>query len=133
MVNQLLYKKIKSREQYDEYCRILDLLLDEDSDSAEITDQIELLTLLIDTYQNETSTLKTVSPIELVKYLMEENKLSQIKLASILDISAGHLSDILSEKKALSKEIIGKLSLYFKVSQESFLPKPVINIKFKKR
>lgn len=41
-------------------------------------------------------------------------------LVDLLEISKGYVSEILHYKKGLSKEVIRKLAVYFKVSQEAF-------------
>lgn len=51
----LEYTKIKNREQYNEYCKILNDLLEEEGEEHYLSGRVELLTLLIETYQNETS------------------------------------------------------------------------------
>ncbi len=51
---------------------------------------------------------------------MEEKNLKSKNLADILKVSKGLVSDILSYKKGLPKEIIISLADYFKVSQEAF-------------
>lgn len=116
----LKYRKIKSEKQYQEYSQALKELLLSGKTDRETEDEIELLTLLIDTYQDETSKLKEVDPIQLVIYLMKENNLTQADLTGILGISKSYLSEILNYKKGLSKDIIRKLATHFKLSQEVF-------------
>lgn len=83
-------------------------------------EEIELLTLLIEKWDNEHNTFNDTDPIVLLKYLMEERNLKPKDLADMLQVSKGLVSDILNYKKGLSKEIIRTLSTYFKVSQEAF-------------
>lgn len=116
----LKYRKIKTEKQYKEYSQALKQLLLSGKTDRETEDEIELLTLLIDTYQDETSKLKEVDPVQLVKYLMKENNLTQADLTGILGISKSYLSEILNYKKGLSKDIIRKLATHFKLSQEVF-------------
>lgn len=121
-INQLetlKYTVIKSEAQYNEYCRILEELVEKDASKA-IEDEIDLLTLLIEKWDKEHNTFEESDPIELLKYLMEENNLKAKDLADILNVSKGMVSDILNYKKGLSKDIIRSLSDRFKVSQEAF-------------
>lgn len=115
----LKYTLIKNLSQYNEYCRMLEELV-ENEESQAIEDEIELLTLLIEKWDEEHNTFEASDPIELLKYLMDENSLKAKDLAGILNVSKGLVSDILNYKKGLSKEIIRCLSEYFKVSQEAF-------------
>lgn len=113
----LKYKIIKSEEQYKEYCSKLEALLDNNSNEQ---DDIELLTFLMEKWDQENNSFEDVNPVELLKSLMEEHKLKSKDLVDILGVSKGLISDILNYKKGLSKEIIRKLAKFFNVSQEAF-------------
>lgn len=115
----LKYSIIKNESQYYEYCRILEELMEHEENES-LNDEIDLLTLLIEKWDEEHNTFKESDPIELLKYLMEEKNLKAKDLAEILNVSKGLVSDILNYKKGLSKEIIRSISEYFKVSQEAF-------------
>lgn len=84
------------------------------------SDEIEMLTLLIEKWDAEHSTFDGVAPIELLHSLMQDHNLKAKDLVGILGISKGLVWDILNCKKGLSKDIIRTLSGYFKVSQEAF-------------
>ena len=116
----LKYTIIKSEAQYYEYCDTLAEMLGADQNSKDALDEIELLTLLIEKWDAEHSTLSDSNPIELLHSLMHDNKLKAKDLVEILGVSKGLVSDILNYKKGLSKDIIRTLSAYFKVSQEAF-------------
>lgn len=116
----LKYKVIKTRKQYSEYCAMLhDLVFAENKNDAS-EEVIELLTLLIEQYDKETSTLSEVEPIRLLKSLIEDHNLKSKDLVVILGVSKGLVSDILNYKKGLSKEVIRKLADHFKLRQEAF-------------
>jgi HTH-type transcriptional regulator/antitoxin HigA len=115
----LKYKIIKTEEQYWEYCNILEALVGEKENEG-LEDEIELLTVLIEKWDEERSTLIEADPVELLKYLMDENKLKAKDIASLLDINKSTVSEILHYRKGFSKEIIRKLADRFKVRQEAF-------------
>ena len=117
-MESLKYRIIKTQEQYDTYCNWLeDLLIQK---TANLSDEIELLTLLIEKWDKEHNSFNELDPVQLIKALMEENSLKAKDLIHILDLSKGTISKIMSYQKGLSKETIRKLSDYFKVSQEAF-------------
>jgi len=116
----LKYTIIKSASQYNIYCKVLEGLLGGNDNFKDAGDEIELLTLLIEKWDAEHSTLNEVNPIELLHSLMHDHHLKAKDLVGILGVSKGLVSDILNYKKGLSKEIIRILSGYFKVSQEAF-------------
>ena len=116
----LKYKVIKTRKQYNEYCHMLEQLFEKDLKNKQITDEVELLTLLIENWDKEHNSFMETDPITLLKSLMDERQLKAKDMVAILGVSKGLVSDILNYKKGLSKEIIRALASYFKVSQEAF-------------
>jgi len=114
-----VYKVIKSDDQYREYCNLLEELLGS-KENAAVEDDIELLTMLIEKWDDEHSTLTQADPVELLKYLMDEHQLKAKNVAAILGVNKSTVSEILHYRKGFSKEIIRKLSDHFKVRQEAF-------------
>lgn len=116
----LPYKVIKSLRQYKEYCNILEELAMAKKKTQQHQDIIDLLTLLIEKWDEEHNTFSDADPVELLDFLMKENKVKAIDLANELEVSKSLVSDILNYRRGLSKEIIRKLASRFKVSQELF-------------
>ena len=116
---ELKYTIIKNRQQYEQYCRQLEYLVNQ-TDSTNLQDEIDLVTLLIEKYDEENNTFNESDPITLLRSFMNEQNLKQQDLVSILGISKGYVSDILNYKKGLSKEVIRKLAEYFNLKQEAF-------------
>ena len=114
----LKYTIIKSEKQYQNYCNTLEQLIDLGQVAPQ--DEVDLLTLLIEKWDNEHNTLTDLDPVELLKGLMLEHQLKAKDLVDILGLSKGTVSKILSYNKGFSKEVIRTLSDYFKVSQEAF-------------
>ncbi len=119
-MDTLKYKVIKNKKQYADYCNKLEELVMGSDKSKATKDEIELLTLLIEKWDEEHNSFEDVDPVTLLKTLMNEKKISSTELAGILNVSKGLVSDILNYKKGLSKEVIHGLSNYFKVSHEAF-------------
>lgn len=112
------YTLIKTKKQYHEYCNKLEslVLLNQKGN----IDEIELLELLIEKWDSDNNSFDELSPVELIKALMESNNLKSKDLVGILRLSKGTVSKIINYQKGLSKETIRKLSDYFNVSQEAF-------------
>jgi HTH-type transcriptional regulator/antitoxin HigA len=117
-MRELKYTIIKSTEQYFSYCNILEQLLIKQEKKS--SDEIELITLLIEKWDKDQNSFGELDPVEFIKALMEENNLKSRDLVKILTLSKGTISKILNYHKGLSKETIRKLSVHFSVSQESF-------------
>ena len=116
----LKYKVIKSREQYNEYCQRVEQLAFQDTITPEVEEEMELLTVLIEKYDQENNSFEEVDPIQLLSSLMDDHNLKAKDLVSILGVSKGLVSDILNYKKGLSKEVIRKLAEHFSMNQEAF-------------
>ena len=119
-MDTLKYIIIKSRQQYSEYCNLLEQLLESNDNDKVNNDEIELLTFLIEKWDSDHSSFNEIGPVELLHSLMHDLNLKAKDLVGILGVSKGLVSDILNYKKGLSKDIIRILSGYFKVSQEAF-------------
>lgn len=119
-MKELKYTVIKSKTQYNQYCRILESMVVLEVKSRFIKDEIDLLTLLIETWDMDHSSFQELDPIQILISLMDDHHLKAIELSKILGISRGYLSDILHYKKGLSKEVIRILASYFKMNQNAF-------------
>lgn len=116
----LKYKVIISDKQYDKYCKTLEELVFSSPKTKASKDEIALLTLLIEKYDEEHNTFELADPIALLRFLMKEHKMKAVDLAKLLNVSEGLVSDMLNYKKGLSKDTIRILSERFKLKQEAF-------------
>lgn len=112
------YKVIKSDDQYREYCNLLEELVGR-KENAEFEDDIELLMMLIEKWDDEHSILTAADPVGILKYLMDEHRLKAKDIAALLCVNKSTVSEILHYRKGFSKEIIRKLADHFKVRQEA--------------
>ncbi|MEM8893996.1 MAG: helix-turn-helix domain-containing protein, partial [Bacteroidota bacterium] len=92
----------------------------QDTITVEVEEEMELLTVLIEKYDQENNSFEEIDPIQLLSSLMEDHNLKAKDLVAILGVSKGLVSDILNYKKGLSKEVIRKLSEHFSMNQEAF-------------
>lgn len=114
------YTIIHTKKQYKEYCKKI-MELSSQKSTKKIEDEIELLQMLVDKWDSETYKSKEeMDPIQLLKYLMENKNLNQVDLVPILGINKSAVSQIMSYKRGLSKDVIRKLSTHFKMTQEAF-------------
>jgi len=77
------------------------------------------LTLLVEAYEEEHYPIRSASPVEVLKELMDANNLRQKDLAPMLG-SESVVSEVLSGKRELNKHHIEKLSRRFGVSPAVF-------------
>jgi len=83
---------------------------------AELAD---LLTLLIEDYEEKNYQLPKASPLEMIAFLMEQHGLKQKDLVDVFG-TPSIVSEVLNGKRELNKEQICRLSERFHVSPELF-------------
>ncbi|MFM9422689.1 MAG: hypothetical protein RIR06_1150 [Bacteroidota bacterium] len=114
------YTVIKSKSQYQDYCNALEQLGEIKRPAKTVQDEMELLQLLIDAYDEAQWKIKKIPAHVFLKSLMNEHQMRGVTLANLLNVSPSLVSDMLHGKKAFSKNSIRILAEYFKVSQEAF-------------
>jgi HTH-type transcriptional regulator/antitoxin HigA len=111
---------IHSEKENEHYTAVLEEL---DRGTAKLTlaEQrlAELLTLLIEDFEEKHYSLKLATGIEALEELMEANSLKQKDLVDIFG-TASIISEVLRGKRKLTTEHIRKLSRRFHVSPELF-------------
>jgi len=112
-------RPIHTDEELEEYTRVLVELDSKDAQTPEEEDAIELLALLIERYENERYPIPDASPVEVLRFLLEQNGLSQRDIVPELG-SESTVSLVLSQKRQLTQKHIAKLSKRFHVSPAAF-------------
>ncbi|MGB9122537.1 MAG: transcriptional regulator [Candidatus Angelobacter sp.] len=79
----------------------------------------ELLTLLIENFEDQNYKLKAATPTEVLCELMESNGLKQKDLVDVFGAEST-VSAVLNEKREMTREHIKRLSRRFHVSPEVF-------------
>ena len=122
LLAQTLPRVIHSEEENEHF---LKLLLDLEHRSDEWTPAesklAELLTLLIEEFEEKNYQLKAASPIDVLVELMDVNNLKQKDLVGIF-ATESVVSEILSGKRSLTVDHITRLSERFHVSPAVFFP-----------
>ena len=113
-----------NEKQYRKLVRILDQLMDEigNNEKHPLAPLMETIGNLIESYENNKYTpldAKPLTPIEILKYLMEEHNLTQKDMIELG--SQGVVSEILSGKRQLNVRQIKSLSKRFSVSPAVFI------------
>ncbi len=119
---QLPLRPIHDDVEYDNAVGRLDLLAVLDERTEDQEDYLETLSALVERYDDEHFAINDsdISPIEVLRYLCEQNGLTASALGELLgNRSLG--SKLLREERQLSKEHIRKLSGSFSVSSDLFL------------
>ena len=100
-------KPIKTEKDYNQALERLETIFDAKLGSAE-GDELEVLGILIDQYENEHFPIGLPDPIEAIKFRMEQMGYNQNDLANIIGLKS-RASEILNRKRKLSLEMIRQL------------------------
>jgi HTH-type transcriptional regulator / antitoxin HigA len=111
---------IRSEKENEHYTALLEDLDDKGSKSTPAEQRLaELLTLLIEDFEERHYALKPASPIAALEELMAANELKQKDLLDIFG-TPSIVSEVLSGKRKLTTEHIRKLARRFHVSPDIF-------------
>ncbi len=110
-----------SEKDYNALVKILDSLIDEvgNNQNHKLAPVMETIGNLIENYETQEYKINESSPIEALKYLMQEHGLKQSDLKEIG--SQGIVSEILTGKRTLNIEQVKKISNKFHVSPLVFI------------
>lgn len=98
---------IKTECDYNQALERLEIIFDAKR-GTEQGDELELLGILIDQYENEHFPIAVPDPIEAIKFRMEQMGYNQNDLARIVGFKS-RASEILNRKRKLSLEMIRQL------------------------
>ncbi|MDX5583534.1 MAG: helix-turn-helix domain-containing protein [Aureibaculum sp.] len=107
-------KPIKTEKDYDKALERLELIFDATLNSKE-GDEAEILSLLIENYENKHYPIESPDPIEAIKIRMEEMNLKQKDLIGIIG-GKSRVSEILNKKKRLTVDMIRELEKILNIS-----------------
>ena len=83
-------------------------------------DELDVLMLLVERYEEENYAIPASDPIEAIKFLMEQNNLSRKDLEPYIGAS-GRVSEVLSRKRNLTLTMIKKLHEGLKIPYECLI------------
>jgi HTH-type transcriptional regulator/antitoxin HigA len=109
-------KPIKTEKDYQESLKRLDIIFDAKKGTSE-GDELEILSILIDKYENEKFPIGFPDPIEAIKFRMEQMGYNQNDLAKVVGLKS-RASEILNKKRKLTLEMIRQLHDNFKIPTE---------------
>jgi len=113
---------IHSDEELAKYTEELFKLTAKSRPTPEEEEAIELLTLLIERYEAERYPVPEADPIDVLRFLLDQNGLSQRDIGAELG-SESTVSLVLSGKRRLNRDHIARLSRRFHVSAAVFFGK----------
>jgi HTH-type transcriptional regulator/antitoxin HigA len=107
---------IKTEDDYNQALERLELIFDAKKGTEE-GDELELLGILIDQYENDHFPIDLPDPIEAIKFRMEQMGYNQNDLAKIIGFKS-RASEILNRKRKLSLEMIRQIHTSLNIPTE---------------
>lgn len=120
LLSEVAPQVINSEEEYERIEAIFAALIKKDR-SPDEDKLFDLLATLMEDYESRTlAPLEKTTPLEALKFLLEENNLRQKDVVSLFG-SQGIASEVLSGKREISKIQAKRLAKRFSVSVELFI------------
>jgi HTH-type transcriptional regulator / antitoxin HigA len=117
-------KILKTEQEYNEACERVYELINSSENAIEPNcpegEEIELLSLLIEKYEQENYQMEAPSPIEAIKFRMEQMNLKQADIAPLFG-GKTRVSEVLNGKRTLTLKMITLLNRYLGLPLESLI------------
>ena len=107
-------KPIKSEQDYEKALERLEIIFDAPENTNK-GDEAEILSMLIENYENQNYPIEAPDPIEAIKIRMEEMNLKQKDLVGVIG-GKSRVSEILNKKKRLTVDMIRELERILNIS-----------------
>ena len=99
---------IKTEKDYQKALERLELVFDAKKGTKK-GDELEILSILIDKYENEKFPIEMPDPIEAIKFRMEQMGMKQKDLVELVGFKS-RVSEIMNRKRKLTLDMIRKLN-----------------------
>ena len=114
-------KVIRTESQYHDYLSEIEKLVGKDGRLApNEVDRLEMLTVLIESYENGKYPVEPPDPIDAIRFRMEERGLRQADLIPYFGTSS-RVSEVLTRKRPLTVQMIRAVSLGLGISAETLI------------
>lgn len=114
---------IRTEADYEKTLERIDVLMEQEPEiGSREGDELEILALLVEKYEERHWQIAAPDPIEAIKYRMEEMGLKQKDLVPIIG-SKSKVSEVLNRKIGLSLTMISNLSAQLHIPLEVLVPK----------
>jgi HTH-type transcriptional regulator / antitoxin HigA len=120
LLKQTLPHVIRTKVEYERFTVELERLDEKERPSPEEKELAELLTVLVENYEERRFPIQHPTPQQALHHLMEARSLTQKDLWKIFG-SKGITSEVFHGKRAISKSQAKKLAVFFNVRVDFFI------------
>jgi HTH-type transcriptional regulator / antitoxin HigA len=118
----VLIKPIRTKQDHETALRRIELLMESASGTAE-SDELEVLSALVELYEQKQFPINLPNPIEAIRFRMEQAGLTARDLIPLLG-SRAKVSEVLSGKRSLTLQMIRALHEHLGIPAEVLLRQP---------
>ena len=116
-----MLKPIKTKKEYEAALeRVYNLMQKDVKAGSKVSDEFEILSILVEKYEDEKYRIDIPDPVEAIKFRMESMGLSQNDLSEYLGYKS-RVSEILNKKRKLSLPMIRTLNEKLKIPLETLV------------
>lgn len=121
LVRRFPLRPLRNDADLDAAVVVIDELIDRPTLAAAEQDYLDVLSDLVEAYENEAKPMPPVSDANLLRFLIEQKGVTQARAASGAGIAESTISEVLAVKRKLNRTQIAKLARYFHVAPGTFL------------
>jgi HTH-type transcriptional regulator/antitoxin HigA len=121
LVRRFPLRPLRSDADLDVAVAVIDALIDRPKLTAPEQDYLDVLSDLVEAYEAEAVPMRPVGDADLLRFLIEQKKVTQATAATGAGIAESTISEVLAGKRKLNRTQIAKLARYFHVEPSAFL------------
>ena len=120
IIRRFPLRPLRTDADLDAAVAVVDSLIDQDELSPPEQDYLDVLSDLVEAYEDETIPIKPVGDADMLRLLIEAKGVTQAQAAKQAGIAESTVSEVLAGKRKLNRTQIGKLGRYFRVGPGAF-------------
>jgi HTH-type transcriptional regulator/antitoxin HigA len=120
LIQRFPLRHLRSDADLDEATKVIHSLIDLESLSKAEQDYLDVLSDLVEAYEDKTIPIAEPDDAEMLRLLIEAKEVTQAEVAKRTRIAESTISEVLSGKRKLNRTQIGKLARYFKIAPGAF-------------
>ena len=121
LVCQVPLRPIRSEAELDSAIAMIDALLDLDNRSGDEEDYLDVLSDLVEKYEDENDPVPTVASADMLRFLIDNRATTQTEVATETGIAESTISEILAGKREMNRKHIEALARHFRVNPAVFM------------
>lgn len=121
LLREVLPQVIKTEQEYDRVLPIVDRLVFKKDNTPEEAALLNLLALLVETYETEHYPMDESEPHEILQHILNSSDVTAEELIGVVGFTMGEVTDVLNGSRGITKEMATNLGELFKISRDLFL------------